>query len=476
MNKEKIIDKRVIIDRRFILYLAIAAAIVGLSFFFYLSEPLLYVHAIFEDSVIEYLTSTLYFSSSALLLVFIYSRKSRSFGYYLLLVCFLFMALEEISWGQRIFGLSTPESLAKVNFQKELNIHNVIDINPHLKTLGVLVLLWSAFSSLLLKIQLFRRIDESIGIPFPFLNQLPIFLVVAIFLHQRPFLYGTELSEFILSVVFFFYVVELLIYAEIKWFKKTVISASFAIFLAVFLSYFFPGGKSPEIDDRWMRESRLAKNYAKSRLCTQAEVMYRQILKTRNDRNNIRFPIHEANLNFTRLLSFTGRENEAQQLLEQYLEKYLASASSPLTGADMEKLGDIYLHLKKKELAKQYYRNALNTHLEQLPPAKGEVWKYAVYYLKPIRLATKMEDFSAAESYSQKIKGLSLNKYQEKRVKKGIKEFNRVLEIGYYPTELVTLERKDWGKFGLDPVGTCKPYEYILFPRAGLTPDVTVSL
>jgi hypothetical protein len=37
----------------------------------------------------------------------------------------LFVAGEEISWGQRIFGWETPESLAELNRQGETNIHNI---------------------------------------------------------------------------------------------------------------------------------------------------------------------------------------------------------------------------------------------------------------------------------------------------------------------------------------------------------------
>jgi hypothetical protein len=33
--------------------------------------------------------------------------------------------MEEISWGQRIFGWETPMYLAKINEQKETNIHNI---------------------------------------------------------------------------------------------------------------------------------------------------------------------------------------------------------------------------------------------------------------------------------------------------------------------------------------------------------------
>ena len=42
-----------------------------------------------------------------------------------LALLFFFGAGEEISWGQRIFGFKTPESLAQVNKQDELNLHNL---------------------------------------------------------------------------------------------------------------------------------------------------------------------------------------------------------------------------------------------------------------------------------------------------------------------------------------------------------------
>lgn len=42
------------------------------------------------------------------------------FGLALLLV-----AMEEISWGQRIFGIETPELLTEVNTQQEFNVHNI---------------------------------------------------------------------------------------------------------------------------------------------------------------------------------------------------------------------------------------------------------------------------------------------------------------------------------------------------------------
>ena len=42
-----------------------------------------------------------------------------------LALLFFFGAGEEISWGQRIFGFETPQTLAQVNKQDELNLHNL---------------------------------------------------------------------------------------------------------------------------------------------------------------------------------------------------------------------------------------------------------------------------------------------------------------------------------------------------------------
>src|SRR5690349_2145976 len=47
----------------------------------------------------------------------------RQLVYLGLALLFFFGAGEEISWGQRIFGIQTPTSLAQVNKQDELNLH-----------------------------------------------------------------------------------------------------------------------------------------------------------------------------------------------------------------------------------------------------------------------------------------------------------------------------------------------------------------
>jgi hypothetical protein len=90
---------------------------------------------VIEDGFIEWCTVVVLFST---MLVcgrrFLRLRNQRSMLFLgvtglLTLLC-LFGAGEEISWGQRIFGLETPEYLKGKNAQGELGVHNlVIEIN-----------------------------------------------------------------------------------------------------------------------------------------------------------------------------------------------------------------------------------------------------------------------------------------------------------------------------------------------------------
>lgn len=50
------------------------------------------------------------------------------------------MAMEEISWGQRLFGWETPAAWAALNHQGETNLHNLIGPYPRSPVYGSLSL------------------------------------------------------------------------------------------------------------------------------------------------------------------------------------------------------------------------------------------------------------------------------------------------------------------------------------------------
>lgn len=87
---------------------------------------------VMEDKAIENLQALLFLMGAISWIFSLYltrkadrSEKRRQIFYILFFLMFLFFFLEEISWGQRIFGTSTPGSLEDVNLQDETNIHNI---------------------------------------------------------------------------------------------------------------------------------------------------------------------------------------------------------------------------------------------------------------------------------------------------------------------------------------------------------------
>jgi hypothetical protein len=84
-----------------------------------------------EDYIIEWLTVV--FLVLAAVMAFIHFLKARTrsdhYGWFFVIfavVC-IFFAIEEISWGQRIFGLEVSEFFLNNSDQPEINLHNVIN-------------------------------------------------------------------------------------------------------------------------------------------------------------------------------------------------------------------------------------------------------------------------------------------------------------------------------------------------------------
>jgi hypothetical protein len=82
--------------------------------------------------------------------------------------CFL-VAGEEVSWGQRLLGMGTPEALAEVNVQGETNLHNIEGVHGIVRAVGVVVLL-TLFALLPLaarQIRAVRELTDRIRFPLP---------------------------------------------------------------------------------------------------------------------------------------------------------------------------------------------------------------------------------------------------------------------------------------------------------------------
>ena len=96
--------------------------LISYSIFFWMDFETIYVLG-YEDGFFEYLTAVLFFLASILFLVVALKKRNLWFaGLFLLLFV---GAGEEISWGQRLLGIETPQELKKVNVQGEITLHNL---------------------------------------------------------------------------------------------------------------------------------------------------------------------------------------------------------------------------------------------------------------------------------------------------------------------------------------------------------------
>ena len=132
-----------------------------------------------EDGPVEYGTA-LMLLVSALVLAWQAVRQFR-LGQTLAGICLVVYALifvfgtgEEISWGQRIFGLETPDYLMERNYQEEITLHNIVVGGKQLtKTvfgggLTVAILLYLlAVPALYGKSAVVTRMADRLAVPVP---------------------------------------------------------------------------------------------------------------------------------------------------------------------------------------------------------------------------------------------------------------------------------------------------------------------
>ena len=168
-----------------------------------------------EDSVTETISALLYLLAGALFLVsWVRSGFGRIFilGYALL---FIFVGGEEISWGQRLIGVETPERLGQANLQNEINLHNLDGIHQHIRLVGLAVVFVIAIVMPLAQrfSPFFARLFRKLVIPVVPLWTLAVTLLAVAFmvaprLLDIPTFRFDEVGELYLSVTFAIFALE----------------------------------------------------------------------------------------------------------------------------------------------------------------------------------------------------------------------------------------------------------------------------
>ena len=219
-------------------YLGLCLSALGLGYLAAVS-PDAYNTLAKEDHWVESLTAVLFFLAGILLLATALAERSllRRCIYALGAAALVFAAGEEISWGQRIFGLATPDFLLEANAQQELNVHN-ISTNTFGQIYNEATLLLCIISG----VAFFCGKDRLGGIPLPSILLVLGFLLVS---GYRPLYEEGVLSHIVSreSVAFL-----ICVYALLSSRTKLLMAA--VAILAVVLIYQYVIYHSAVIEDR----------------------------------------------------------------------------------------------------------------------------------------------------------------------------------------------------------------------------------
>jgi len=115
------------------------------------NEPL-YYQSVQEDQVLEWATFWGFLVAGYVFSVnsvdrFRLDQRIPWFMAALALFCFA-VAMEEISWGQRLLGYKAPTFFLEQNYQQEFNIHNVVETMPRKRIMQAVLLGWGVILSI----------------------------------------------------------------------------------------------------------------------------------------------------------------------------------------------------------------------------------------------------------------------------------------------------------------------------------------
>lgn len=194
----------------------ILAVIVLIGLYLGLSDDIYFdVNYAQEDGPVEWGTAIMLFSIFVLSLYRLISlwnskRILWKLGTFLFLALFLFAAGEEISWGQRIFGVESSEFFIENNAQGETNLHNLVvgekKINKIIfsQLLFLIMFLYLIITPILFrKLNWFKDLANTFAVPIVKWHHTIAFLVTTIFVALNPASRKWEVYELAFGAIFF---------------------------------------------------------------------------------------------------------------------------------------------------------------------------------------------------------------------------------------------------------------------------------
>ncbi len=230
-----------------ILFAVIVCAYTVMAFKF----PVAYMVGTYEDLVGEWAQVLFFFSVMVLSLrLAFYKSRYRLFFAVLALASF-YTVMEEISWGQRLFNIPTPDFFQRHNLQQETNIHNFFT-GPFATQLKK-IMEYALFTALILYGLVYPislrfqwrfaiRID-AMGLPAPPLYLWPFFFLSGV-LELGPFSFNeAEIAEILIPLALTIFLTHhwILYHDNIAWENTNALPGSISQRLALMIVAIFMG-------------------------------------------------------------------------------------------------------------------------------------------------------------------------------------------------------------------------------------------
>lgn len=301
-------------------YAGLALLLAGTCYYLARFSPVAYTHLVTEDRFGEWFTAIAYGAVAPLLwfMAWKFARGvQRSMWSLIGLTAFL-LAGEEISWGQRLFNLRTPESMVDLNMQAEMNLHNLAAFGAFNSTLHDYVAMaifgWIALCAVTNNVSVsWHNKMISWGVPLFPTKLLPLLLLPALTWSFIAMPKQDETGEFLLSLAVIIWAFDIFITHSPLFStssSKTRLAAMLALLLALgAITQVFCWKRGGDLGYRF--NGLAADFYPQLGWYDQAETLFRHI------EANPQYLSVDTRINHGRMLMQWGKTQVATEVLNQ---------------------------------------------------------------------------------------------------------------------------------------------------------------
>ncbi len=410
--------------REFLVHLGLALGLLALSLFLHVERPVDYLRLVAEDNFGEYASAVAW-----LLMAFFFgllslraSDRTRRILWAVFAFGAFFVGMEEISWGQRILGIPTPEALQEINSQGELTLHNILVPDDSLHMIAAWVILLGTTASVLLELAAtparpalagLRAWLDRVGFPLVPIVLAPWFLLTVYLFRFAPMVKNDEMGEltFGLGLAFFGLYAWMKFGAGKTWqpSRRVLSAALLFIFIAVATQILMSFGHEGGLGDRIRRSA--TRDYPALGMYRQADMLFAYM------EAHPQYLRADTRVAWARQLLARGEPDAAAKVLQEALAD-LRRSGRPVDAVYLRDEGGVLLLSGKKQEAMGLLERALALDETALSASAGT--KRAELLWSQARTKAAMQDFDGARKLAEEARTAAPSAEQAKQIRNWI--------------------------------------------------------